>query len=129
LTPGASNQKSNNDPSILNNTGNYVSSDIEVNSTDLNGTGVRNELFIDADDFASSGTFNSECAGDAFTTSEFTPIRLSNTTAVSLPRGNLSEGGGIAQATLYYCLTTVNVTLVKQSYTTAANGAWTVKVA
>ena len=128
LTPGQTDVKSNNDPSILNNTGNFVSLDIEINATDLNGTGVRPALFIDANDFAASGTPDDECIGDTLSTSAFILINYENATAVVLPRGNLSIGAGTAQANLYYCLKTVNSALVKQSYTTAANGAWTVKI-
>jgi hypothetical protein len=130
VTPGSVNQPSNNDPTVLNNTGNHASDDIEINATNLNGTGSRTDLFVDANLFASSQSNGDECDAGAYTliASYFTQIINSTDSPATLPRGNLSLGGGTAQENLYYCLTEVDAALIKQTYTTTANGAWTIKI-
>ena len=129
LIPGQTNVKAETDPSVLNNTGNYVSNDIEINVTNLNGTGIRKDLFIGGIDiFAAMGNDDSPCAGMGLLMGEYTQL-VNITGDLQLPRGNLSTGGETAQAKVYYCLTSVDSGLVKQSYTTSANGAWTMKIA
>lgn len=123
LSPGAPDQSAINDPSILNNTGNYVVSagNIKINATDLIG-------FTDPSNTIGAGNFTSAitdpaCTGDQLSTGIFTPI-----TGANLDKGNLSIGSGTAQQTLYYCLD-VPSSVTKQNYTASGANAWTIKIA
>jgi hypothetical protein len=120
LIPSATDQGASNDPSILNNTGNHISNDIRINATTLKGS-------TDTTKTISPGNFTSKfadpaCDGDQLLTSDFKTIA-----SATLPRGNLSAGSGTAQEDLYYCLD-VPASVTKQTYTTTANGAWTIKI-
>ena len=58
---------------------------------------------------------------------------MSNGSAVAitgsiLGPGNLSEGGGVAQEQLYYCIEEVDSGLSQQTYNTENGGSWTISV-
>lgn len=123
LEIGAENQTSNNDPSTINNTGNYNGT-IEVTAYDLLGQDDPTEI-IAASNFTSgllTGALE-ECIEPT------SADRLLNNSAVtitnSIPNpGNLSINDGSGQEELYYCIPVVpNVT--SQTYSTnASNLAW-----
>jgi len=119
LSPGAIDQKSNNDPTIMNNTGNYESSAITINATDLKGLTLNTKIIYGSN--FSSNTLDA-CGGTALSSSVFV-----NVTGAALARGNLSLGGGVGQEELFYCLN-VPPSVTKQSYSTSEMGAWTIKV-
>ena len=123
ILPSATNQKSNNDPTVLNNTGNYVVSagNIKINATDLAGEIVDTKI-IYGSNFTVSKTLDSECSGDALSSSAYVGV-----TGADLGTGNLSAGG-VAQQNVYYCIPKVPPTVTKQAYSTTKNGAWTVKI-
>jgi hypothetical protein len=124
VSPGDNNQTSSNDPTVVNNTGNY-------NGT-VTITGVNLLGEVDSDQVIYAGNFtvstsssddsppNTECAGDRLQNNSV--VDVSNSVA---NRGNLSRGGGIGQEELYYCLTDVP-SISSQTYSTDQGGSWTV---
>jgi len=130
---GATNQTSNNDPTTINNTGNYdvTSGNVQVQGINLYGaTGD----FINVGNFSSdiatggaacSGAACTECLGSVLANGTYQGI-----TGSILSAGNLSEGGGVAQEQLYYCLRLAPLGIPSQAYSTNnTNGAaWTVKI-
>jgi hypothetical protein len=122
LIPGATNQEATNDPTVLNNSGNQNFTIIEINATILTGESD-NSIKIGADLFKVNSTHGvaDACSADAMSNSTYVTI-----TGASLIRGNLTAGNGKEQ--LYYCLTSAPAILTKQSYSTAAEGAWSVNV-
>lgn len=121
VTPGATNQTSNNDATVINNTGNYDGT-ITVTAIDLLGDTTPSES-ITADSFTvgiSTGAGNPECAGTA----------LQNSTAVEITSsdsnpGNLSLGSGSGQEQLYYCIPELGA-VSSQAYSTSQGGSWTI---
>jgi hypothetical protein len=126
ILPGAINQTADNDPTVINNTGNANLS-VEINATDLTGA-IYSNYKIYAGNFSaalsSSGTAPNyaECAGTSMSSSVFTTVTGSN-----VPRGNLSEGSGTAQEEIYYCVKAVGL-VPSQNYGTNSSGAWTIRV-
>ncbi|MEK6945430.1 MAG: hypothetical protein AABW63_01420 [Nanoarchaeota archaeon] len=117
VTTGAVNQASSNDPTIINNTGNY-NGPISVTAKDL--IGETNALeSIPASSFTSGSTSGTECISTALVNNVVTSIAGSNSNP-----GNLSAGGG--QANLYYCIPSVPL-VSSQVYSTTAGGSWAVQ--
>ena len=126
LSTGAVNQSSSNDPTVINNTGNFNGT---INLTGINILGeTNNSDFIDVANFTTAlftGS-NAECAvanGDNVTV-------LTNATAVVVNssvanRGNFTAGTGAGQEDFYYCIPVVP-TVPSQTYSTTAGGAWTI---
>jgi hypothetical protein len=125
LVQGATNQASDNDPSYLNNTGNNLAN-VTLKAIDLMGN-LDETTFIMSQDFKVSASSGQECSGTQLVNNTQTLIK-SPTDPVTLNRGNLSAGSFAGQQRLYYCLTTVNDTLTKQTYSTTKGGAWTITV-
>lgn len=129
LALGAVNSTSNNDPLLLNNTGNVViaNGSIQVNSTDLDGETV-SSLSLYARNFSMGAISGVECNAINSTLmnrSIFQYIELAN-----LSRGNNSiNNGATGQEQTYLCLRIVGNELSSQAYSTTNEGAWTVKVA
>ena len=122
ISPDATNQTSDNDPTTVNNTGNYNGT-IRVTGIDLHGE-TDSDYRIYAGNFTvglTTGAGNPECAGDA----------LQNDTMVTITgsvanRGNLSEGGSVGQEELYHCIFHVPANLSSQTYSTSTGGSWTI---
>jgi hypothetical protein len=130
ITPGNVNQTSTNDPLLMNNTGNQniTSGNIQINSTNLKGESD-NSLALYANNFSvgitTGGAPPVECGASAMTKAVFASV-----TSAVLPRGNFTINDGITgQEQTYFCLKTVGDELTTQAYSTAAEGAWTVKIA
>lgn len=119
LGSGSTDQKSNNDPTVVNNTGNY-DGDVKVNAIDLLGQTVSSD-FIPANNFTSHTADPTVCISGTV---------LSNATSVSIAgsdanRGNLSIGGGAGQEELFYCIPLVPL-VSSQTYSTDIGGPWTI---
>jgi hypothetical protein len=116
LSPGSSGQKSDNDPTVLNNTGNYVVStgNIFLNGTNLNGTGFDKTSVIGVGNF----TWNliDTCAANPVAYQSYGSI-----TGLGLSRG------AVATSNIYYCLD-VPASTVKQTYSNAGR-PWIIKIA
>jgi DNA-binding CsgD family transcriptional regulator len=119
IVAGATDSLSNNDPIILNNTGN-LDRYVEVNSTNL--LGETNASFAL---WASNFTVNiaDACEGTAMQDHNYV-----NITGNSLPAGNFTPGNGTAQEELYFCLEQAGPELTVQSYSTSAEGSWTIRI-
>jgi len=118
LAPGDTNKESS-ENSVLNNTGNFESTAISINATELVGL-IDSSKTIRAENYSSK--ISAGCEGNALLTSDFVTV-----TSAALNNGNLSAGAG--KEDIYYCLETVPTTATKQNYTTSTNGAWTLKIA
>lgn len=121
VSSGALNQTSNNDPTYINNTGNYNST-IQVTALNLLGETTPAD-FIPAANFSlgltTSGS-NPECMGTLMVNGTATTVTNSNAN-----RGNLSLGGGLGQEEFYYCITQVPY-VSSQPYSTLNGGSWTI---
>ena len=129
LKPSDTN-KTANEHSTLNNTGNIVA-DVLINTTDLAGL-IDDTKIIETVDFAILNLTGAlvECTdGTSPQPGVFEPLKDINDADVVLQRGNLSSGEMVAKQKLYYCLPLVGAELTKQTYSTLKNGAWTVKIA
>jgi len=122
ISPNSTNQTSDNDPTLINNTGNYNGT---IDVTAINLLGESDPLYIIyAANFTvglTTGAQNPECAGQA----------LANNTLVTITnsisnRGNLSAGGGAGQEEFYYCIPRVPSNLSSQTYSTTLGGSWTI---
>ena len=122
LSTGATNQTSNNDPTAINNTGNYNST-IKVTAIDL--FGESNPLsMIGVSNFTTSKNDGTVCAsGTVLVNSTATTI-----SGVDANRGNLSAGSGAGQSNLYYCIPLVP-NVPSQVYSTQLGGNWTIAYA
>jgi len=120
------NQTANNDPTIINNTGNAnLTSKIAINAINLLGETNASE-YLAVENFSiglsTGGSPPAECSG----------IRLQNATDINitgavLERGNLSLGGGVAQEQLYYCIKEID-SISAQTYSTQGAGNWLIKI-
>jgi hypothetical protein len=118
ISPGTSDAKADNDPTIVNNTGNFDGT-LNVTGLDLYGDTVTTEKFgVDnftsgiADDCTGSGVYLANNSQVLITSSDSNP-------------GNLSAGAGAGQEQLYYCIPTVP-TISSQQYSTNILGSWIV---
>jgi hypothetical protein len=120
ITPGDTNATANNDPTVVNNTGNYDGT-LNITGLDLYGLITTAEVFR-VSNFtaevvnASCGTGDSEYLVNA--------SQVLITGSLANP-GNLSAGAGAGQEELYYCIPNVPQ-LSSQEYSTAQLGSWTV---
>jgi len=124
---GAKNQTSDNDPTTVNNTGNaeITSGNLRVIGIDLYGE-TDDSVFIGVGNFSvdidTGGSPPAECDGTTFVNGTETGI-----TGATLPKGNLSVGGGAGQEQLYYCIRQVPQ-ISSQTYSTSKAGSWTIKI-
>ncbi len=140
INPGSTNTSSNNDPLVLNNTGNYhfaqTTQNITVNATDLVGE-ANSAYALYANNFTVGNTTGGspliECggAGNLSAGGSFfmTKSANKNITSAVVGYGNLSAGSGTGQGNLYICLTKAGNEITSQAYSTNgpnSNGAWTV---
>ncbi|MBX4196406.1 LamG domain-containing protein [Candidatus Pacearchaeota archaeon] len=132
LTPGSTNQTSNNDPLVLNNTGNknVTLGNIQVNATNLKGE-TDNTKALYANNFTLSIVTGSsfECGISGNQSVAMSHWAFINVTNSSLTNGNHSlADGSTGQEQIYMCLTVVGNELSGQAYSTAGEGAWTLKI-
>ena len=137
VVTGAKNTTSNNDPIVLNNTGNAEiggginTLNVSINATNLRGE-TNNALALWARNFSmgtsTGGTPPAECG--VVSTSVFLNRSLFvNITAAFLENGNYSINNGTAgQEQLYLCLTLAGSELTTQSYSTSNESSWTVNI-
>lgn len=115
LVPGAANQNASNDPTIVNNTGNY-NGNIFINSSDLVGQVISSEK-LSANRFNVSGSSGSECTGIGLG-----PDSALTNTLISANPG--PPGSNLAN--IYYCIPSVPF-ISSQTYSTIARGqSWIV---
>ncbi len=124
IAPGSTNQTSNNDPLLLNNTGNdiIVALGIEINSSNLRGE-TNSTQALWAGNFSVSWDEGSappaECGGTVMSRSSLEGIDTAN-----LTKGNYTANDGTAQERLYFCLKLTGTELSSQSYSTANETEW-----
>ena len=125
---GSVNQTSNNDPTLINNTGNYnvLSGNIQINATNLLGERNSNEMIPVANFSVNTVTgSNAECIGGT------TPVNATATsiTGALLTRGNHSlNDGTTGQEQIYYCIKQVPPTISSQTYSTKGYGSWIIRI-
>jgi len=120
----ATNQSSDNDPIIVNNTGNAEGLNINVTGLNLQGETNATQFIFAAN--LSVENVDPSCGG----TSMLNATSL-NVTSTILQRGNNSLNNNNAtsgQEELFFCVTAVNSDLTTQSYSSAAYGAWEIKI-
>jgi len=116
LAPAATNQNATNDPTVVNNTGNY-NGNIYITAYDLVGQTTSTEN-ISANNFSVSGTSGLECTGAALG-----PDGGDADTSIAANPG--PAGSNLAD--IYYCIPTVPV-VSSQVYSTTARGqSWVVR--
>ncbi len=124
ITASTTNTGSNNDPIIINNTGNDEVVDTNVTAYDLRGETTLTE-FIYAANF-SVQNISQGCSGTTMANAT-----SKNITSALLQRGNNSLNYGnftSGQQNLYFCLTGLPSSLSQQSYSSSAYGSWNVAV-
>jgi len=140
FAPGSTNQTSNNDPLLMNNTGNQQfgvsAGNISINSTNLAGetTGSQN-LF--ASNFTAATVTGGTCTGSTCTEcgpgntgSNLNNTYYKNITSARLPKGNYTlNDGSTGEEQLYFCLRIAGTDLSSQAYSTKTNGLWMVQIA
>ena len=134
---GSSNQTSNNDPLVLNNTGNQnigtTTSNISINSTDLVGeANAAYRLFTGnfSVDWRTGGTCSGaaclECAGSQMNK---TSGNYANVTDSNVTKGNFTiNNGDIGQEELYFCVRLAGTELISQAYSTLSQNVWTINI-
>ena len=140
IAPGSTNQTSSNDPVNLTNTGNQQfgvsAGNVSVNSTNLQGE-VTSSQNLFAANFTAATVTGGACTGSACTEcgagntgSNLNNTYYKNITSAFLPKGNYSVGDTTTgREQLHFCLRIAGSELSSQSYSTLANGAWTIQVA
>lgn len=130
LSPGSKNQTSNNDPLVLNNTGNRH---IPVGNISINSTDLRGESNGDFAIWAGNITINVSTGGSPPADCALENVRshgaFTNITLANLSAENYTLNNGVqAQEELYFCFIVVGSELTAQSYSTANQSTWTVRV-
>jgi len=131
VSPGDINQTSDNDPTLVNNTGNFdvILDNVQINAIDLQGQTISTD-FIFAANF-SVGIFTGstvECNTTATVLVNVTDTFINDTI---LPPGNnsLSNSNSTSgQEQLFYCIQNVPSDISSQTYSTTGLGSWTVKI-
>ncbi len=130
ISPGATNRTSNNDPYLINNTGNVLInySTLKINATHLRGEKDDTEALW-AGNFSVSWQTNggdppAECGGASMEYTTFTALLTAN-----LSRGNYTlNDGSTGQEQLYFCIKETGVSLSTQPYSTSNESAWTIDI-
>jgi hypothetical protein len=119
IAPSATNALANNDPLLMNNTGNQ-NRNINVNATDLVGETTPSKALY-AENFSVNSVDG--CEGTAMVKNVYTNVAGSN-----LPKGNYTKSDGTGQEQLYFCMEAANSDLTAQYYSTSSTGAWTAQI-
>lgn len=114
LTAGQTNILSNNDPTVINNTGNYQGA-ILMTARDLVGQTNPSQI-ISVSNFRAGPNTGSECSA----------AQLQNATQVSISGSSLPRGPSATEE-IYYCLTSVP-SVTAQSYSAQGANAWTIEI-
>jgi hypothetical protein len=130
LAPGATNQTSNNDPLLLNNTCNDVIDldNIGINSSHLKGETTDTDVLWAENFSIYYETGGAACAGGGCI--ECDGSKMDRNESIGIVGANLSKGnftvndGVIGQEQLYFCLMFTDSTLSDQAYSTAAATEW-----
>ncbi len=119
----------------LNNTGNKI---IPVNATQINATNLRGETTSTVAIWAGNISVNWDATGLASCIStggnetkatNLTAGHLVNISMANLSRGNFTiNDGNTGQEIYYFCIKLAGSDLTSQSYSTANEGPWTVKI-
>ena len=130
LAPGSKNQTSNNDPLLLNNTGNK---NIDVGNISLNATDLRGESDGDLAIWAGNITLNVTTGGSPPTecsvANQLTHGNYLNLISANLSADNYTlNNGAQGQEQLFFCFNIVGAELTAQSYSTANESAWTLLI-
>jgi hypothetical protein len=129
LTPLGTNKTSNQN-TTLNNTGNVIinNGNVKINAINMQGVTTNTAYFnvssITASWVNTLGACLNMSAGNATTLFNATDTAI---VGANLTRGNLSLNTGIGQEQFYYCVPTVP-TIPSQSYATNNSGGWYVKI-
>ena len=131
VSPGDVNQTSDNDPTLINNTGNFdvTLDNVQINAINLAGVTISTD-FIFAANF-SVGIFTGstvECNSTATNLVNGTDTFINDTI---LPPGNNSlsySNSTSGQEQIYYCIQNVPSSISSQTYSTSTLGSWTVKI-
>ena len=122
LSPGDTNKQAV-ENITTNNTGN-VNKLIEINATSLRGESNAG-IGLWAGNFTVNNTVSTPCLGTAL----YNNYTFANITATTLPKGNFTiDDKTTGQEQTTFCLTTVGSELTAQSYSTTANGSWTLRI-
>lgn len=129
LSPNAGNQTSNNDPSVINNTGNYNFPNVTVRGYNLHGESVTTE-FINVANFTIGNNTGSSAECDTSAIQNATLLTNGTNAQIrhtNLSRGNYSVNNGVTgQEQLYYCILAVPP-VSSQTYSTSyTGGSWIV---
>ncbi len=130
LSPGTTNQTSNNDPLVLNNTGNknITSGNVQINATNLKGeTDNTKAIWAGNMSVAILTGSSAECNENTNQSAAFSPGVFTNATNGTLMVGNHSVAN-VGNRNLYLCIRTIGSELTSQSYSTTSEGAWTIKI-
>jgi hypothetical protein len=129
IAPGSTNQTSNNDPLLLNNTGNDVidATGITVNSSNLRGETTSTEALW-ASNFSINWKTGGSCTGaDCVECADTIMARNAYTaiTTANLTKGNYTDNNNnTGQEQLYACLRLAGTELSTQAYSTANQSEW-----
>ena len=130
VSPGDTNQTSDNDPTLINNTGNFdvTLGNVQVNAIDLAGEVISTDFIFAANFSAGNATgSNTECQATSLVNGTDTGI----TNSVLAP-GNHSlnyQNETSGQEQLFYCIKDVPSDISSQTYSTSTLGSWTIKIA
>ena len=129
IAPGGTNRTSNNDPLLLNNTGNdqIDAGNLKINSSDLRGETTSSQRIFAANmsvHHATGGTCSgascTECGGSVMNRSVYQIV-----TGANLTRGNSTiNDGSTGQEELYFCIRLAGSDLSAQSFSTANETEW-----
>ena len=136
LVPGSTNETSNNDPILMNNTANkdIAAGDIDLRSIDLYDEEDQSYLINSTNFTAHTSTGGDACSGTDCI--ECMTNILSNDTYVEISGANMSAGNNSlnyenetsGQEQLYLCLFEVWSGLAARTYSTDHHGSWTVQI-
>ena len=118
LSPGGTDIDADNEPTLVNNTGNYDGT-IDITGLDLYGETITSERFA-VGNFSADETTGACGAGTFLVNSSAETIVGTDSNP-----GNLSAGASAGQEQIYYCIDVVPL-LSSQEYTTDTSGSWTV---
>ncbi|MBS3074018.1 hypothetical protein J4447_01030 [Candidatus Pacearchaeota archaeon] len=112
----------------LNNTANTAIGDgnISINATDLVGE-TYSAYALYAGNF-SIGITSGNASCNATTSTSMRKSSYTNISSALLPYGNLSRANGEGQEEMYLCMRYAGSELFAQNYSTAGQGAWTIRV-
>src|SRR3989344_6948288 len=121
---GSKNQTSNNDPTIINNTGNGNISSVRVNAINLGGLNDGSKFIPVANFTVYNATSSIEC-------NENIGTMLVNATTTAINGVGIYSGNNSAslgKQNLYYCLRDVGAQITSQTYSTNNTGSWTISL-